>query len=81
MQRIRDLPKHLDVEMDDEKRKDHLIDYQRPGWYSMDDEKIYRPGEFATYSRIRITEKPKVTCPHGISTPGRCGRCGFDWSE
>lgn len=52
--RVRDLSARLHVEMDDEKRKDCLIDYQGPGWYSMDDEHVYRPGEFATFSRIRI---------------------------
>jgi len=34
-----------------------LVNFQGSGWYSYDsDRKMYLPGEFATYSRIKITE-------------------------
>lgn len=54
--RVRDLPQDVRIGCDDaEKTRNRLIDYQGPGWYSLaDDDETYRPGQFATYSRIRV---------------------------
>lgn len=40
--------------------QDCLIDYSGPGWYSLDDQEVYRRGEFPTFSRIKITSNPEV---------------------
>ena len=47
---------HNDVnaDFDDIKQLWRPIKYQGRGWYSMDDDGIYQPGKFATYSRIKI---------------------------
>lgn len=39
---------------DDPKQLTRSIAWGGPGWYSMDDSNVYRPGKFATYSRIKV---------------------------
>lgn len=53
---VRDLPRKYLVDCDSLKTYNRLIDFTGPGWYSLGDDGTYRPGTFATYSRIRIRQ-------------------------
>lgn len=41
----------------------HPIVFTGPGWYSQDDEGVFRQGEFATFSRLRIDPPPTEEVP------------------
>lgn len=42
------------VDFQDPKQLDRPINFIGAGWYSLDDDGVYRYGQFATFSRIRI---------------------------
>jgi hypothetical protein len=53
-QKLSELPKHLSVECDNLKKMSYYVEYGGPGWYSLDDDGVFREGVRPTYCRIRI---------------------------
>lgn len=54
-----ELQSHLCVECDNPSRLTHYIEYGLPGWYSLDDDGVFREGVRPTYCRIRIQARGK----------------------
>lgn len=46
-------------ETDRQKALKRKVEFLGPGWYSLDDEGVYRKGKFVTYSRIKLVRKEK----------------------
>lgn len=54
MLRLMTLAKYYKVKYDSVKALNRRVDFTGPGWYSMNDRKVYRKGRFPTHSRILI---------------------------
>lgn len=52
--KLYELQEFLYVELDDPKRLTHDVEYGLPGWYSLDDDGVFREGIRPTCCRIRI---------------------------
>lgn len=52
--KLSELQDFLYVECDDPKRLNHDVEYGLPGWYSLDDDGVFREGVRPTYCRIKI---------------------------
>ncbi len=53
-QKLFKLQEHLHIECDNPARLLCDVEYGRPGWYSLDDDGVFREGRRPTCCRIRI---------------------------